>query len=361
MDRAGQETFLMNVYRHIDRTQVQFVFLCTSPQKGDYDDEIRALGGAIYVLPEVRSTGKIGKYLDQIRVLTRWLKEHRNVFDTVHLHTYHAMDVWVHLEACRRAGVKNRIVHSHNTSGMHQTLHRIMRQVNKLYRFEKYACSADAGEWLFGKSAVRKNRVEIVYNAIEWERYAFDPIAAQKYRQELGVSDRIVIGHIGRFNYQKNHAFLLEVFSVFHQKHPDSVLELIGKGELQQQIADKANELGIRDSILFLGTRDDIPQLLSGMDVFVFPSLFEGLALVLVEAQAAALPVVTTDNIPQEAIVSDHVRQLPAKDPKAWANAIESLLNLPREEVVYSAGKEHFAIDRVAQKLQANYLCMNKR
>ncbi len=348
MDRAGQETFLMNVYRNINRDNIKFVFLCTSPQKGDYDEEIKALGGDIYVLPEVKKTGKFSKYFEKIKVLSKWLKENKDKFDIVHLHTYHAMDVWVHLEACRRAGVKTRIVHSHNTQGLQVTLHKIMRNVCKLYTFEKFACSKAAGEWLFGKKAVEKGEVTVIYNGIDFAKYKYDPALAKKYRQKLNIDDKIVLGHIGRFNYQKNHEFLIEVFAEFKKKHENSVLLLIGRGKLENKIKEKVIALGLTEDVMFLGVRDDIPQLLNAMDVFVFPS-------VLIEAEMCRLPIVTSDQVPEEVVINDAISLQGLRDENQWAFEIEKMLQKNRNSIAFNTNLNNFDIVNIAKNMEKRY------
>lgn len=355
MDKAGQETFLMNVYRKIDRSKIKFVFLCTCPQKGDYDDEIRRLGGEIYILPEIEKKGKFIKYIDKIRVLTKWLKENKDKYDIVHLHTYHAMDVWVHLEACRRAKVKKRIIHSHNTQGLQLTLHKIMREVCKFYNFKKYACSKPAGEWLFGEKAVERGEVVVVYNGIDFTKYKCNSALAKEYRQKLGIDDKIVLGHIGRFNYQKNHEFLIEVFAEFKKNHENSVLLLIGRGELENKIREKVNILGLGEDVKFLGIRDDIPQLLNAMDVFVFPSLFEGLGIVLIEAQISKLPVVVSDRVPEEVIINDHIRRLSLNDVTQWNKEIEALLDTDKNKIVFNNNIKNYDIVSVSRFMENEY------
>lgn len=355
MDRAGQETFLMNVYRNIDRTKIQFVFLCSNSEEGDYDDEIYRLGGEIYVLPEIKKQGKVSKYLDKIRVLSNWLRENKNKFDIVHLHTYHSLDVWVHLEACRRAQIKKRIVHSHNTCGERVVLHKIFKQVCKMYKFEKFACSKAAGEWLFDKKAIHEKRVTIIYNGIDFAKYYYDTAKAKEYRQSIGKGEQILLGHVGRFNYQKNHDFLIEVFAEFKKKHSNSALLLIGRGELENKIKEKVKAYGLEDDVKFLGVRDDIPDLLNIMDVFVFPSHFEGLSVVMIEAQAAKLPIVASDFLTDEVVIDDAIRFLSIGDISQWVEEIEKMCQINRTDISFNENKENFDIRKISKILEKKY------
>lgn len=324
MDRAGQETFIMNVYRAADKSKYRFNFLCDTHRKGDYDDEINELGGGIFYLPERKNNHGFKRYKEEISLLKGWLISNKEEYDCVHLHTHHALDVWAHLEACRQAKVKNIIIHSHSTTGENIGLHKIARIFNNVfYRFNKLACSKDAGDWLFGKS--QRNNVSVIYNGIDINEFKYSENNRNKIRKEFNLADKTVIGHVGRFTKLKNHTFLLDVFSSYHQINPNSVLMLVGKGELEEEIQKRVKELNLEDSVIFTGTRDDVGALLSAFDIFVFPSIFEGLGIVLIEAQVNGLSVITNSNIPKEAIISDSVTLLPIKSVENWANCINML------------------------------------
>ena len=322
MDRAGQETFIMNVYRSADRTKYKFVFLCDTNRKGDYDDEIIELGGEIYHLTERINNHGIKRYREEISLLKNWLLNNKDKYDCVHLHTHHALDVWAHLEACRQAKVKNVFIHSHNTSGKNVHLHKIARAINNtFYSFNKLACSEAAGDWLFGKRE-RKN-VTVIYNGIDVNEFKYSESNREKIRNEFNLGYKTVLGHVGRFSEQKNHTFLLDVFSKYHKTNPDSVLMLVGKGELENEIKEKIKTLGIGDSVIFTGIREDVGALLSAFDVFVFPSLYEGLGVVLIEAQFNGLPIITNSNISKESIISDNAFLLPIDSIDPWVSCIE--------------------------------------
>lgn len=354
MDRAGQETFIMNVFRNIDRNKFQFNFLCTSPDKGDYDDEIKSMGGEIYILPPNSKDGKISKYLSEIDTISEWLKNNRDKYDVVHLHTYHALDVWVHLEACRRADVSRVIIHSHNTMAPHPGLHKLMRRVCQRYRFTKFACSREAGIWMYGKKAVDSGEVTVVYNGIDVSEFKYNEETAKRYKEEMGLTGRTVLGHIGRFNYQKNHEFLIDIFHEYLKKDPNAVLLLIGKGELEEAIRKKVDSLGINESVRFMGTRGDIPNLLNAMDCFVFPSHFEGLSVVLVEAQCNGLSIVANKNTAPDAVISDGLYLLPLGSKEEWAEKIAEVAGKRTENIL----SDKFDIKKTVQLLTEKYLSM---
>lgn len=362
MDRAGQETFIMNVYRHLDRRSIQFNFLCSDSTPGDFDPEISALGGKMFCLPAARRTGGLGRYWDEIGVIAAWLRGHRADYDIIHIHTYHALDVFVHLEAARQAGVQNIVIHSHNTSGPHPAVHRVFRWINSLYSFESAACSAEAGEWLFGRRRVRRGKVRVIYNGIDVKRFAFDPTAADQVKKELGLAGETVVGHVGRFNRQKNHEFLIRVFEEYARIDPASVLLLIGKGELLEEVKAQVDALGLTGRVKFLGSRDDIPRLMSAMDVFLFPSLFEGLPVVLAEAQASGLKCLTPDRIPprEGVIVPELLFHKRLKAPAAeWAKALDAAISadsVERDRANEIVADSKFNIVSAAKEVEALYM-----
>lgn len=307
MDRAGQEVFIMNVYRKIDKEKFQFCFLCTDHSKGDFDDEINEMGGKIFYLPQNTASSGVNRYLQQIEILTYWLRSNKANFDIMHLHTYHALDVFIHLEAARRAKIENVVIHSHNTNAPHKGLHCMFMHINNLYKHRMLACSEEAGKWLHGSTNMKKGRVRVVYNGIDVLDYKYNDDARNEYRRKLKIEGKKVIGHIGRFNYQKNHDFIIEIMKSAIQINNDIILLLIGKGERFEEIKQKVKSEKLDEHIIFMGTRDDIPELLSTMDALLFPSLFEGLSVVLVEAQASGLQCLISDNIlpPEEDVVKN--------------------------------------------------------
>lgn len=260
----------------------------------------------------------------EISLLKEWLISNKDKYDCVHLHTHHALDVWAHLEACRQANVKNIIIHSHSTTGENIWLHKIARVFNNVfYKFNKLACSKDAGDWLYGKSQ-RKN-ISVIYNGIDVDEFKYSENNRNKIRKEFNLADKTVIGHVGRFTKLKNHTFLLDVFSSYHQINPNSVLMLVGKGELEEEIKKRVKELNLEDSVIFTGTRDDVGALLSAFDIFVSPSFFEGLSVVLIDAQCNGLPVIANTNIAKEGIISNSVILLPIDSVENWVNNINML------------------------------------
>lgn len=252
-------------------------------------------------------------------------------YDVVHLHT----SFWKRLtveEIAVECKIPKIILHSHNTgvdsaSDRNQAIYNrhceIRRQFDLSYATDFCACSRAAAEWLFGEQ-VPKNRIQIMKNAIEVEKYIHDKEVRDQYRRNLGLDGSFVIGCVGRFSYQKNQEFLLSVFRAVTQRVPDAYLLLVGEGPMEAELKEQAQRLGIGNRVIFMGQRNDVPQLLQAMDVFCLPSRFEGLGIVLVEAQAAGLICFTSENIVNEVCITDHLIKLPF-DPQLWSNAIASV------------------------------------
>lgn len=358
MNRAGQETFIMNIYRNIDRSKVQFSFLCYSHEKGDYDDEIIELGGKIYYVPCISGANPLSYTINKIHVLKNWFIDHRQAFNVVHIHTYHASDVLSSLESLRQAGVKNRIIHSHNSCGPHVTYHKICRFLCQFYRYDKFACGKEAAKWLHGNEYFKSN-VNIIYNGIDTEKFRFKDEVRDRYRQSLNLVGKYVIGHIGRFNYQKNHKKIIDVFKSYSEVNNNAVLLLVGKGELEGQIKTMVDKAGLSDKVFFLGTREDIPELLSAMDVFLFPSLHEGFSVCSIEVQCSGLPIITSD-IPsmRESDLTGLLTFLSLQSSSYdWAKCIgDKNVDRKRGEFCTIVKNKGFDIKTIARKLESEYL-----
>lgn len=314
MHRAGLETVLMNYYRNIDRTQIQFDFLTHRPERDDYDDEIEALGGKIYRAPRLYPQN----YPAYFRYMKQFFAEHPE-YQIVHSHI-DAMS-YLPLLAAKKAGVPVRIAHSHS-SGIDKDLKYGLKQYYR-YRLPSaanyfWACGEVAGRFLF-----RKRPYTLIANAIEAERFYFDSQIRKQKRKEFGLGEQLVVGHAGRFCYPKNHEFLLKIFQCLLMQEPNAVLLLVGKGEKEPQIRELAGNLGIADQVIFAGSRNDLNEIYQAMDIFVMPSRFEGVPMVGIEAQFSGLPCLFSDKVPQEVAFTDRCRFLELKLPaEQWAQKI---------------------------------------
>lgn len=316
---GGVEAVIMNYYRHIDRTKVQFDFVVDGYEKTILDDEIQALGGRVYHIEPYKRN--IFRYMHQIY---RIVRDHH--YDIVHsnmntLSVFSLFPAWL-------VGAHQRILHNHSTAvrseGMRSLMKTILRPFAPIFANRYAACSRLAGDWMYGKKMMASGQVTIINNAIDLDDYAFSPKTRQRYREELDIpEDTLVIGHVGRFMYQKNHAFLIDIFREIARKQSTALLLLIGDGELRPEIAAKVEDYHLTERVRFLGLRKDVKRLYNCMDIFVLPSWYEGLPVVAVEAQANGLPCIFSSQITQESRLTktaEYLRLDAGAD--AWAQNI---------------------------------------
>lgn len=317
MDRGGLETMLMNYYRQIDRTRVQFDFLTHRESKAAYDDEIKALGGKIYHMPRLVPWSRSYK-----RALDSFFAAHPE-YAIVHVHQDCLSAVA--LQAAKKRGVPVRIGHSHTANqnrDMKYPIKLFYKRFIPRYATALMACGRKAGEWMFGGAPF-----SVLPNAIDAASYRFDPETRERVRAALSLQPQtLTVGHVGRLAPEKNHTFLLDIFAELLKLRPDARLLLVGEGTLEGDIRRKAETLGVIDKIVFTGVRSDVNELLQAMDAFVLPSHYEGLGIVNIEAQAAGLPCfVSARVVPPEAKVTELLHYIPLEaGAKKWAEEILS-------------------------------------
>lgn len=299
MNRGGLETMIMNHYRKIDRTKFQFDFLVHRKEEGVFDEEIKALGGKIFYLPKFNPL-KIWNYNKALDNFFR----HNTEYKIVHSH-YNALSMWV-LRTAKKHKIPVRIAHSHlaypNFNYQSPIYWYARQKINKYCNY-KFACSKEAGDWLFGEDY--SSEVVIFKNAIPLDKFIFDSKIRDKVREDLKLTNKLVLGHVGRFHPSKNHKFLVEVFHEVYKRNNSSHLVLIGDGSEKEKIKSMARELEVEKNISFLGIREDVAEIMQAMDVFVFPSKFEALPVTLVEAQASGLRVIASDTLTSEVAFTD--------------------------------------------------------
>ena len=313
LSRNGTEAFMMSVFRNINNAKFHIDFLCFSRKDVAYEDEIVRGGSSLFFLPERK------KGLSYYQSLDAFFKKHQ--YDVIHWCAGSCTSI-APLYYAWKYQIPIRIAHSHSSScvGKHNLLlHYLLRPVMNRLATERLSCSDKAGKWLF-KSVPYK----VVKNGVDTKKYSFDVMERAKKRAELGISPYAkVIGHIGRFDSNKNHSFILDVFRRYINLHSDAVLMLIGVGATKTIIEEKVKSLHLEDRVLFLGERTDVPSLLQAMDLFIMPSLFEGLPFVLVEAQAAGLPCLVSDTVDAGARITPHLDFMSLKQSaEEWAKAI---------------------------------------
>lgn len=361
MNRAGQETFLMNVYRTIDKDKIQFDFQCSIPGIGDYDDEVRELGGHLIYLGENIIKIPYLRYIGDVILQYKFFKNHKE-YDIFHIHTYHAFNAFLTILGAKLGGMQHIVLHSHNSHALHPMLHRIFRKVLGRMKITRYACSEKAAKWMYGEKAVAKQNVKVVKNGIFPETFSFSVEGRNLLRKHLGIEDNIVIGHIGRFEHQKNHDFLVRVFSAFLKIEPKAKLLLIGTGSLRQKIENEVQQLGISGKVLFLGVRKDISQLLWGMDAFLFPSFYEGLSVVAIEAQAAGVPILASDKISEETKIAECISFYPLeKSADEWAGKLYDICRIGHKNTLLDIKRAGYDIHDTSSFMASDYIRIIKK
>lgn len=349
MGRGGLETMLMNYYRNIDREKVQFDFLTHRDFEADYDQEIKALGGKIYHLPRLNPFSPT-----YLRQLDGFFKEHPE-YKIVHSH----LDCMagIPLKYAEKNKVPVRIAHAHSsnlTKDEKYLLKLLFKKNITKYATHLFACGEEAGRWMFGGK-----EFSVLNNAIDAKKYSFNEATRRKIRASFKIDrDTLVIGHVGRFAPPKNHDFLIDIFSSVVSMNPNSRLLLVGVGELQENIKKKVFSLGLSEKVIFAGLRDDIPAVMQSMDVFVMPSLFEGLPVVMVEAQASGLPCLISDKVPIECRKTEGlVKFLPLNiGAENWSKEILKSKNVARRDTCDEIKKTGFDILSNAKKLEKYYM-----
>ncbi len=356
MDLGGAETLIMNLYRSMDREKIQFDFLCHNRIEAKYTDEIRQMGGKLYMVEGISHVGPI-RYQKN---LYKFFKEHPE-YQTVHSH--HDLLSGVILNQAKKAGVKNRYSHSHSTYDTKTLSGALQKRVFQSFFSRSvthaFACGDAAGKALYRGRL--KRSFEVLPNGISAQNFAYDSESRERFRRELQIEDQPVIGHVGRFVSQKNHVFLIQIFAEMVKRKENIHLALVGEGALQPQIKEQVQKLGLADRVHFLGSRRDIPDILCGMDLFLFPSLCEGLSVAMVEAQTAGVPILTSTSVSSEAALTDLVKQLPLQQSaEEWARIalemIEAGKNADRSVYAAQIREAGFDIGATAQRLQEFYI-----
>ena len=349
MNRGGIEAFMLNYLRHFDRNRIIVDFAVRGPEIGEFDKYLVEMGCKIYRLP-MRSRHPL-QYQKQLK---RILKE--NKYDAIHSHV-DAMNYWV-LSIAKRCGVPVRISHSHNTQ--HLTTNPIKYMINEYARLSvnrvathRLACSEAAGRWLYGK-----NDYKVVHNAIEYSKYRFSYDDRKKIRTEYSISeDTILLGNVGRFDTQKNHVFLIRVLAELVKLNAKYKVMLVGDGWLRKEIEMEIMNNNLRDYVIFVGERDSAACFYSAFDIFVLPSLFEGLGFVLIEAQANGLVCISSDGVPKESNVTgvNNVRYLPLKIDE-WVETILEMKVPERYISEQDIKARGYDIIEESQKLENYYI-----
>lgn len=348
MGRGGLETMIMNYYRHIDRSKVQFDFLVHRDFEADYDREILDLGGKIYRISRLNPFSF--KYHKE---LNDFFKNHPE-YKIVHVHQDCMSSIA--LKAAMKNNVPIRIAHCHSNSQNKNIKYLIKRYYMKKtpkYATNLFACGQEAGNWMF-----KNNKFQVINNAIDVKKYKYSRDVSNRYKEKYKLNNNLIIGHVGNFTVPKNHCFLIDIFNEILKINRNAILLLIGGGDRQDIVKEKVDEFGINDKVFFLGVRDDVCELMQVMDIFIFPSLYEGLGIAAIEAQAAGLPVLKSNNVPDECVLTSNVFTLSLTDnPELWAQKTLEIINeFKRKNVSTDIIKGGYDISSNAKWLENFYL-----
>ena len=354
---GGMESCIMNYYRHVDKNKIHFDFLCNW-ESMVCEKEVKANGSKVYTIPQ-----KSRNYKAYKRAMNTFFSEHADEYDVFWYNTCTLTNI-DYLIYAKRYGIKKRIIHAHNSGNETSMIRGILHYVNKIrlgrYATDFWSCSMAAAVYFFIKKQIHSQKYRLINNAINTYNYKYDILIRNEVRKKLGLEDKYVIGHVGRFQFQKNHEFLIDIFYEYLKLDSRAVLMLVGQGEEEDAIRQKVINLGIEKSVLFMGVRTDVNRLLQAMDVFLLPSRFEGLPLVLIEAQTSGLRCLTTKNkVPYEVNVTGNVEFEELKENSIeWAHHIEYMEKQPYDrksclDLITDAG---YDILKEAEKMES-YMC----
>ncbi len=352
---GGVETFLMNYYRNIDRNKIQFDFVSIY-DKLCFEDEIKQLGGKIYRICSEKKNPI--KYCNQ---LTKIIK--KNNYRIIHINMLSLANI-LPIIVSKFQKVKHIIIHSHNSNTPSGIVRKILNCINKPFTYlatDFFACSELAAQWMFGKRILKKHNLKIINNAIELDKYKFNENLRNIIRKKLNIENKFVIGHVGRFSFQKNHEFLIDVFYEVQKEEKNAILLLIGEGELEEDIQRKVKELGIESKVMFLGTTNRVQDYLQAMDLFVLPSRFEGLPVVGIEAQASGTKCIFSKNITSEVKVTDNVEFIGLNENiERWKEEILKYKEAYKKDIDSNEIFEKYEIKKASKELTDIYMKMQK-
>ena len=356
---GGQEAFILNVYQKFTNKSISYTFCTPFECKNErLKKNIEKKDDTIIYLNYKFET-KLRKF-NLIRGAKKILKN--NNYDVIHIHSGSIFSLYIVAKLAKKSGIKKVIIHSHST-GYNTLKHKIIKKCteNKIEKYVDYylACSEEAAKWKFPDEVIQNKKYEIVKNGIDIERFKFNEEIRKEYRKKLGVNDKFVICHTGRFDVNKNQRFLVDIFKKIQKKYKDVILLFVGDGEERTRIELTVKNYHLTNDVIFLGIRNDIDKILQAVDLFVFPSMFEGLGIAVIEAQTAGLRTFVSENIPDEANISELFERIPLNDKNEWINKIENCIRTnenARRDMSNVIHEKGYDSETSAQKIENIYL-----
>lgn len=351
---GGIEKIIYDYYLHLNRDKFRFDFIVYGDEVGKLEKEFLKMGSNVYHIPPKKKS--IYKSLSQMKKIIL-----NGGYDVIHAHQQETGIFPIYY--ARKANIKTRITHSHiafrEENKLEKLIYKIINPILKHMTTHYFACGLDAGRFLWGNDLVQKNKVFIMNNAIDVKRFEFNQSLRQSIRKSLNIDNKLVIGNVGRFSFQKNHEFLIKIFYEIYKSNKDSVLLLVGEGELEGKVRNLVNSLGIESAVKFVGYSDKIYELLQAMDVFVLPSRYEGLPIAIVESQASGLYSIVSENITKQVKLTDLVHYIPLSEtPKYWSEYILNNINMEVKRNRYSDEiiKKGYDINKTVKQLEEIYM-----
>lgn len=333
----GITSVIMNYYRKMDKSDMKIDFVVINEISEEYRTELERNNSNIYYIPRKKNPLK---YMISLYKLIK-----KNEYDIVHVHGNSAI-MSIETVVANLAKVPVRIVHSHNTTCIHKRLHNLLYPVLKRTYTHGFACGQDAGNWLF-----RNQRFKIIKNGIDLNKFRYDEEEREIYRKKINAGNLKVVGHIGNFIYQKNHNFLIDVFYELLKMDKNYLLLLISDGQLLEQMKEKVKKLGIENNVIFLGKTTEVSGYMQAMDIFILPSYYEGLPVVLIEAQALNLPCLVSDKVSKEVKLTDLVEFLPIDNISIW---VKNIINIKLQNRTFNIKTIHEKIKECGYDVSTN-------
>lgn len=364
LSMGGIQRLTVSLLSLFNKDLIQVDFLLLDDNKTyPLEDTVKSLGSKVYKLENIWIR-RPDDYLKYIKAVDNFFLNHHD-YDIVEMHS--SSKNYLVLKYAKKYGIKCRIAHSHNIGFQTKNKFKILignilkKRLIK-YSTDFFACSVDAGKWLFGDDIVKQDNFKVIYNSISFDKFKYNEETRKKVRRDLQINeDCFVVGHIGRFIDQKNHKFLIKIFKEIVNDNSKARLLLLGEGPLQEEIKEEVKELKLEDKVIFLGVKEDAYNYFQAMDVFLFPSLYEGLGIVLIEAQASGLSCYTSSKVvPKEAKISDNLVYISLEEnEKVWAKQVLNTKKIDRENAILD--KSNYDINKQVEKLEKIYLSKGEK
>jgi len=356
---GGIETFMSNVFMYMDKNKVNISLVVVTKITNHFDKLLSEQNINTTVLLEGEQNNPVHRVRHGLVAFKKYLENKKNDIDAIHFNISNSVDM-LYVMVAKKCGIKYRIVHSHNsfaTSNVKTIAHYVLKPIVKKAPTHYFACSDKAAKWLFGKNIYQEKKYYLIKNAVNTEHYKYNSVERANLRHQYGLEGKFIVGHVGRFNEQKNHKYLIDIYEKIYQLNKNAILILIGEGELRKEIEKYVKEKSLTDKVIFWGSSSEVYKLLWMMDIFVLPSLYEGLPFVLVESQAASLASVVSDTITKEVNISKYISYVKLEsNPEIWANEIIKNARVKREDNSKALIDSGFDLKTMIERLCEIYL-----